>query len=138
MSLVQQCLPSKWSGGFRRASFLLLCLLSTTTGTPCLHLLCIWQVSDPAAGVYGAGAHSDYGMLTILATDRVPGLQIHLDGSWHDVAPVSGAFIINLGDMLERCVLQCFTVASVLVIVATASRRAVMHVCAFLCVVKAG
>ncbi|GLI63800.1 hypothetical protein VaNZ11_006885 [Volvox africanus] len=34
------------------------------------------EVSDPGAGVFGAGAHTDYGMLTILATDDTPGLQI--------------------------------------------------------------
>lgn len=60
------------------------------------------EVSAPTEGVFGCGAHSDYGMLTILATDGVPGLQAHLQGSWVDVAPVPGAFIINLGDMLER------------------------------------
>jgi isopenicillin N synthase-like dioxygenase len=34
-------------------------------------------VSDPSEGVFGCGAHSDYGMLTILATDSVPGLQVY-------------------------------------------------------------
>lgn len=38
------------------------------------------KVSDPAKGVYGAGAHSDYGLITLLATDDVVGLQvIHLE-----------------------------------------------------------
>ena len=56
-----------------------------------------------AQGVYGAGAHTDYGVLTILATDESPGLQIHTEGKWQHVKPVSGTFVINLGDMLERC-----------------------------------
>ncbi|KAG8045936.1 hypothetical protein GUJ93_ZPchr0008g12133 [Zizania palustris] len=65
------------------------------------------QVSNPAKGVYGAGAHSDYGLITLLATDDVVGLQICKDSSaqpqvWEYVAPVKGGFIVNLGDMLER------------------------------------
>jgi hypothetical protein len=32
--------------------------------------------SDPEAGVMAAGAHSDYGVLTILAIDGTPGLQV--------------------------------------------------------------
>jgi isopenicillin N synthase-like dioxygenase len=33
------------------------------------------QRSDEAAGIFAAGAHCDYGMLTFLCTDDVPGLQ---------------------------------------------------------------
>lgn len=62
--------------------------------------------SDPDAGVLGAGAHSDYGMLTLLAVDG-PGLQIcrNKDAGareWEDVGAVAGALVVNLGDMLER------------------------------------
>ncbi|KAK6941466.1 Isopenicillin N synthase-like, Fe(2+) 2OG dioxygenase domain, partial [Dillenia turbinata] len=65
------------------------------------------QVSDPSKGIFGAGAHSDYGLITLLATDEVPGLQICKDRDakpriWEDVAPLKGAFIVNIGDMLER------------------------------------
>ena len=34
--------------------------------------------------------------------DDVPGLQVRLDGEWLDVPPRKGAFICNLGDMLQR------------------------------------
>ncbi|CAM9249777.1 unnamed protein product [Laminaria digitata] len=60
------------------------------------------EVSDPEKGVLGTGAHSDYGMMTMLATDDVPGLQVKLHGEWCDVPPRPGAFICNLGDMLQR------------------------------------
>ncbi|XP_020204986.1 2-oxoglutarate-Fe(II) type oxidoreductase hxnY isoform X2 [Cajanus cajan] len=65
------------------------------------------QVSDPSKGLYGAGAHTDYGLITLLATDEISGLQIckNRDAKpqiWEDVAPLKGAFIVNLGDMLER------------------------------------
>ncbi|KVI11565.1 Non-heme dioxygenase N-terminal domain-containing protein [Cynara cardunculus var. scolymus] len=40
------------------------------------------QVSDPAKGLFGAGAHSDYGLITLLATDGVPGLQGLRCKSW--------------------------------------------------------
>jgi hypothetical protein len=43
------------------------------------------------------------GMLTILATDGQPGLQVRLGGEWVDAPPAPGAFVVNLGDMLERC-----------------------------------
>ena len=36
----------------------------------------VGQVSDPTKGMYGAGAHSDYGLVTLLATDCVSGLQV--------------------------------------------------------------
>jgi isopenicillin N synthase-like dioxygenase len=60
------------------------------------------RVSVPDAGVYGCGSHTDWGMLTILATDGSAGLQIHTHGAWEDVPIIPGTFIINLGDMLER------------------------------------
>ncbi|CAN0030535.1 unnamed protein product [Phaeothamnion confervicola] len=63
------------------------------------------EVSDASEGVFGCGAHTDYGLLTFLATDDVPGLQagpVWLDGTWHDVPPKPGHFVVNLGDMLER------------------------------------
>jgi isopenicillin N synthase-like dioxygenase len=34
------------------------------------------ETSDVGAGLLGTGAHSDYGLLTFLAADDVPGLQV--------------------------------------------------------------
>lgn len=51
----------------------------------------------------GMGAHSDFGILTILWADQVPGLQVlDRDGRWHDVEPADGALLINLGDAMAR------------------------------------
>ena len=68
--------------------------------------------SDCAAGKLGCGSHTDYGMLTLLATDAVPGLQVCRDKSkpagdreWIDVSPPPSdlAFlVVNVGDMLEH------------------------------------
>lgn len=63
--------------------------------------------SSSESGIIGASAHSDYGMLTLLATDGVQGLQICRNKDswpqiWEDVPPLKGAFVFNIGDMLER------------------------------------
>ena len=51
----------------------------------------------------GMGAHTDYGIVTVLWADRVPGLEIlRPDGSWLPVTPLPGALLINLGDLLAR------------------------------------
>lgn len=55
---------------------------------------------DPLDGQIGMGEHTDYGVLTVLCADRVPGLQIlGPDGDWHDVVPGEGALLVNLGDL---------------------------------------
>ncbi len=61
------------------------------------------RLDQALQGIYGAGAHTDWGVLTILATDENPGLQVFSQGKWAHVKPVPGTFVINLGDMLERC-----------------------------------
>ncbi len=48
------------------------------------------------------GAHTDYGAFTIVATEPLPGLQISLDGIWKEVPPVSGGYVVNLGDLMAR------------------------------------
>jgi isopenicillin N synthase-like dioxygenase len=51
----------------------------------------------------GMGAHTDYGIVTVLWADPVPGLEIlGADGGWHPVQPSGGALLVNLGDALAR------------------------------------
>jgi isopenicillin N synthase-like dioxygenase len=59
--------------------------------------------SELAPDQLGMGAHTDYGIVTVLWADPVPGLEIHgADGNWHPVLPAAGALLVNLGDVLAR------------------------------------
>ena len=54
-------------------------------------------------GEIGAGAHTDYGSVTLLMTDGEGGLQVKpRGGDWTDVPHVPGAFVVNIGDCLMR------------------------------------
>ncbi|MGA1599774.1 MAG: isopenicillin N synthase family dioxygenase [bacterium] len=50
----------------------------------------------------GAGAHTDYGSVAILTQDSVGGLELrNRSGEWIPVEPVPGAFICNVGHIME-------------------------------------
>ena len=69
---------------------------------PCNHY------PDPPADVapqqIRAGAHTDFGSLTILAVDDAPGgLEVDLPGvGWQAVAPPPQCLVVNIGDMMAR------------------------------------
>ncbi|CCQ17725.1 Oxidoreductase [Rhodococcus sp. AW25M09] len=57
----------------------------------------------PELELTGMSEHTDYGLVTVLWADRVPGLQVlGTDRSWHDVQPAEGAMLVNLGDLTAR------------------------------------
>ncbi len=60
--------------------------------------------STPERGQLRAGEHTDYGTLTVLRGDDVPGgLQVRLlNGEWVDVHPAPGTFVCNIGDLMRR------------------------------------
>jgi isopenicillin N synthase-like dioxygenase len=61
------------------------------------------QRVPPKPGQLRAGAHTDYGSLTILMPQEgSKGLEIHSRGVWIPVPPIPGAFVINLGDLMQR------------------------------------
>ena len=85
-------LPEHWFAGHFDAS------MAT------LRVLRYPAAANPAPGEIGAGAHTDYGSITLLVTDGTPGLQVKPrdhDG-WIDVPHVDGAFVVNIGDLLMR------------------------------------
>jgi isopenicillin N synthase-like dioxygenase len=62
------------------------------------------QVRPPLPGQLRAGAHTDYGGLTILNGEDVPGgLQVLTrSGRWIDVRTAPDQFVVNIGDLLMR------------------------------------
>src|SRR4029078_4691963 len=63
------------------------------------------QTAEPRAGQLRAGAHTDYGTLTILRQDDAPGgLEVRSphDNHWVPIPSIPDAFVVNVGDLLAR------------------------------------
>lgn len=58
--------------------------------------------TDAPTPAQGVGAHKDSGVLTLLWVEPGKGgLQVERDGEWVDAPPVPGAFVVNIGELLE-------------------------------------
>ncbi|KAH7513099.1 hypothetical protein FEM48_Zijuj12G0160500 [Ziziphus jujuba var. spinosa] len=60
------------------------------------------RFGDSGEEIYGASAHSDYGMITLLVSNGVCRDKSKEARVWEDVVHINGAFIVNIGDMMER------------------------------------
>ena len=61
------------------------------------------QPADAQFNQIGAGAHTDWGWITLLAQDDRGGLEVETAaGDWVRAEPVPGTFVVNLGDLVKR------------------------------------
>jgi isopenicillin N synthase-like dioxygenase len=74
--------------------------------TPAATLRLVRYPPQPGAAQFnqiGAGAHTDWGDVTILAQDMTGGLEVqNASGHWIAATPLPGAFVINIGDLMAR------------------------------------
>jgi len=57
----------------------------------------------------GAGAHTDYGLMTVVAQDQ-PGLQILTKNhGWIEAPFIPGSFVVNIGDIVPRLTNDLYT-----------------------------
>lgn len=49
----------------------------------------------------GASIHTDINFMTVLLQDHLGGLQYLYNDQWVDIPPVSGALVVDIGDLLQ-------------------------------------
>ena len=72
--------------------------------TSALRVLNYPALTEPAKpGQLRAGAHTDYGTVTVLCADDAPGgLEVLVEGRWTPAPIVAESLIVNLGDAMAR------------------------------------
>jgi len=56
---------------------------------------------DNGGSGQGLGLHHDSGIMTFILQDNIPGLQVMSEGKLIDVEPMPGAYVVNLGEMMQ-------------------------------------
>lgn len=69
--------------------------------TPYTHMKLIRYPGVFGNSRQGVGAHKDPGYLTIVSPDSQSGLQVKKAEGWVAVPPIEGAFVVNIGELLE-------------------------------------
>lgn len=74
----------------------------TADPTPLFRVFCYPPHPTGDDTHWGVGEHTDYGLITLLAHDGTPGLEVRTSDGW-ETAPYDPSLLIcNLGDMLDR------------------------------------
>ena len=61
------------------------------------------SLGDSLGELFGVAPHTDYGCVTLLWQDDVGGLEVQdRSGAWIAAAPVPGALVVNIGDLLAQ------------------------------------
>ncbi|MEC5399934.1 isopenicillin N synthase family dioxygenase [Uliginosibacterium sp. H1] len=102
-------------GRARQISESLMAIFATVAGLPEDHFLPVLrepmatlrmlhyppQPGEVVDNQLGCGAHTDWGAVTILMQDDTGGLEVQAaSGEWLYATPMTGAFIVNIGDMM--------------------------------------
>lgn len=75
---------------------------ATIGNSPYQHMKLIrYPNSKRHTSAQGVGAHKDPGYLTLVLQDEQSGLEVQTDNGWLSVPPVVGAFVVNIGELLE-------------------------------------
>lgn len=68
-----------------------------------LHYPALPESYETQDGENRAGAHTDYGSITLLFQDDVGGLEVkNKAGDWVQATPIPGAIVVNTGDLMQR------------------------------------
>ncbi|MFY0642543.1 MAG: 2OG-Fe(II) oxygenase, partial [Bermanella sp.] len=59
--------------------------------------------SETNAQTKAAGAHTDYGCITLLAQDHIGGLEVcNAQDEWIAAPPIKDSIVVNIGDLMQR------------------------------------